>query len=935
MRHELLAPAGSYAVCEAVITAGADAVYLGGDRYSARAFAPNFSDEDILRALDFAHLRGKKIYLAVNTLLKNRETGRELSRYIGPFYEHGLDAIIVQDYGVFQFVKRYFPGLPVHISTQMSVAGTYGAEFLREKGAKRIIPARELSLEEIRRIHDTVDVELECFVHGALCYCYSGQCLMSSLIGGRSGNRGRCAQPCRLPYQVRDEEGRAVGDETSFPLSLKDLCAIDLIPQLCEAGVHAFKIEGRMKSLAYAAGVTKIYRRYLDLYESISGDDDGINISATGDGADRSAGAARKSRTQGNDKAYADRSVGAAREYSVSEEDRRALTALGNRSGFTKGYYEMHAGSDMLTRTDSSHTSGDAEKVYEPEPTMRIRIAGTVSLCPGQPMELTVWSLGGGACGPECTAEESADAGAYGPECMEGEIAASGACDSDAAHAGDKIKVTGDVVQAAKSRPLSDDDVRAQITKTGETPFEFTSLRVEIFGDCFVPVGKINELRRCALAQLEESMLRPSRREPAGGERGEPDDTGGKNPGGGAAGGWATGRCLDSAGEWSSDLCIDAADGWASDRCMDSAGGWAEASGEAAAPLKWTPPPDNSSGPGLDVMVCTREQLETALDCPFVDMISLDLDPGSEYPATYSEYPAPDSEHSATGSEYLATYNVYSAPGREYSAPGREYSAPESEYPAPGSACRQQGGPAAVEEARARIAASGKRTGFCFPYVFRADTSDIFEREGWAEVLARFDALWVRSYDSLGWCLAYPGIARGAVRLDAGMYVFSVEAENDFLREGIGGYTAAAELNAGELAHMDNTRAELCIYGYTPVMVSAQCIYKNCGGPAGCDDKYKKFYLSDRYFNKFYAKRNCRDCYNVIYNSRPLFLLHRADEIRPLGFGSVRISFTQEDGECASKLLEDYRRAFIEDEPLSAPDDERSYTNGHFRRGVE
>ncbi len=766
MRHELLAPAGSYAVCEAVITAGADAVYLGGERFSARAYAPNFSDEDIMRALDFAHLRGKKIYLALNTLLKNRETDRELYRYIKPFYEHGLDAIIVQDYGVFQFVKRYFSDLPVHISTQMSVANTYGAGFLREKGAKRIIPARELSLDEIRGIHEAVDVELECFVHGALCYCYSGQCLLSSLIGGRSGNRGRCAQPCRLPYQVQDEEGNAVGGEVSFPLSLKDLCAADFIPQLCEAGVHAFKIEGRMKSLAYAAGVTEIYRKYIDIYESDP------------------------------------------REYAVSAKDRQILLALGNRSGFTGGYYEMRSGGAMLTRTDSSHTSGEAEEVYGQKRPAQIPVSGTATLIPGQPIRLTVRSTASGA-----------------------------------AAAGEEIKVTGDSVQAAKSRPLSEDDVRAQITKTGETPFVFESLEVKIYGDCFIPVGKINELRRDALAGLEELLLRPARRDPAGGKPADSAD--------------------DSA-----------------------AGGWAKASSEKAVPLEWTAPRDGSTGPMLDVTVCTREQLEAALACPFVDMISLDLD-------TDNEYSVPD------------------------------------------SACRQQGGLADVKEAFARIAAAGKRTGFFFPYVFRKNTSDIFETEGWAGTLARFDVLWVRGYDSLGWCFSHPEISRDAVRLDAGMYVFSEEARNDFFLEGIGGYTAAVELNAGELAHMDNSRAEFCVYGYTPVMVSAQCIYKNCGGPSGCGNKYEKFYLSDRYFNKFYAKRNCRDCYNVIYNSRPLFLLHRADDIKGLGFGSLRISFTQEDAETAGEILNDYRAAFLEDEPVSAPTGEHSYTNGHFRRGVE
>ena len=208
MKHELLSPAGSLDICKAVINAGADAVYLGGDKFGARAFAKNFTQSDIREALDFAHLRGKKIFLTVNTLLKNKEIETELFTYLKPLYEYGLDAVIVQDYGVFQFIYRNFPGLALHASTQMSVANVAGAKFLMDHGAERIVTARELSSAEIRRIYDETGVEIESFIHGALCYCYSGQCLMSSMLGGRSGNRGRCAQPCRLAYQVTDDRGK-------------------------------------------------------------------------------------------------------------------------------------------------------------------------------------------------------------------------------------------------------------------------------------------------------------------------------------------------------------------------------------------------------------------------------------------------------------------------------------------------------------------------------------------------------------------------------------------------------------------------------------------------------------------------------------------------------------------------------------------------------
>ena len=198
---EVLAPAGSYECLEAAVQAGADAVYLGGRQFGARAFAANFDREDLLRALEYVHLRGRKLYLTVNTLLKDREI-EELEEYLMPFYREGLDAVIVQDLGVLDLVRERFPDLAVHISTQMTVTSEAGARFFKDRGATRIVPARELSLEEIRRMKEKSGLEMECFVHGAMCYCYSGQCLMSSLIGGRSGNRGQCAQPCRLPYRA-------------------------------------------------------------------------------------------------------------------------------------------------------------------------------------------------------------------------------------------------------------------------------------------------------------------------------------------------------------------------------------------------------------------------------------------------------------------------------------------------------------------------------------------------------------------------------------------------------------------------------------------------------------------------------------------------------------------------------------------------------------
>ncbi len=259
---ELLAPAGNIQGFYAAISAGADAVYLGGCKFGARAFADNFTEEELIHCIRYAHILGRKVYLTVNTLVKEKEFS-QLFDYLLPLYDNGLDGVIIQDLGVLTYIREHFPEMELHVSTQMTLTGKYGANLLKELGACRIVPARELSLEEIKEIKSYTGLEIEAFIHGAMCYCYSGQCLFSSILGGRSGNRGRCAQPCRLPYDAYVND---TVTKDCYPLSLKDMCTIEHIPQLIEAGIHSFKIEGRMKKPEYAAGVTSIYRKYIDRY---------------------------------------------------------------------------------------------------------------------------------------------------------------------------------------------------------------------------------------------------------------------------------------------------------------------------------------------------------------------------------------------------------------------------------------------------------------------------------------------------------------------------------------------------------------------------------------------------------------------------------------------------------------------------------------------
>ena len=260
-KYEVLAPAGSYECMLAAFNAGADAVYVGGQLFGARAFANNFNQEELIKAIDYAHMHNKKLFLTVNTLLKNQEIDKKLIEYLTPLYEAGLDAVIVQDFGVLSLVKEHFPKMDIHASTQMTVTGEHFAKVLKDYGVSRIVPARELSLKEIESIYKETGLEIECFVHGALCYSYSGMCLLSSLIGARSGNRGRCAQPCRLPYDVLfDNETK----KEQYPLSPKDLCTLKILPKILKAGVYSLKIEGRMKSAYYVATIIRAYRNMID-----------------------------------------------------------------------------------------------------------------------------------------------------------------------------------------------------------------------------------------------------------------------------------------------------------------------------------------------------------------------------------------------------------------------------------------------------------------------------------------------------------------------------------------------------------------------------------------------------------------------------------------------------------------------------------------------
>lgn len=430
-RVELLAPAGNYESFLGAIHAGADAVYLAGQKFGARAYADNFSVEELCRAIRYAHLYDRKVYLTLNTLVKEKEF-EGIYDYLMPYYQEGLDGIIIQDLGVLSYVRDTFPGLPLHISTQAMVTGPEGAAFLKEQGAVRVVPARELSLEEIRNIKAQTGLELETFIHGAMCYCYSGQCLFSSIAGGRSGNRGRCAQPCRLPYQLK-LEGRNFFANEAYPLSLKDMCTIQNLPELISAGIDSFKIEGRMKKPEYAAGVTAIYRKYID-------------------------------RWYDNPDAF----------KSIDGKDMKKLSSLYIRSEVQNGYYFRHNGGEMITLSSPAY-SGSDEKLLEnireefliPEKKLSVDVSLYCHV--GEPLLLTMYVL---------------DKPEY--------------C----------VTMQGDIVEAASKQPVDSDTLQEKVCKLGNTFFDVRECNIETDGNCFVPMKALNELRREAVAELEDAILK-------------------------------------------------------------------------------------------------------------------------------------------------------------------------------------------------------------------------------------------------------------------------------------------------------------------------------------------------------------------------------------------------------------------------------------------
>lgn len=513
-RVEILAPAGSMECLKAAIAAGADAVYTGGALFGARAYAHNLTEEELLEAIDYVHLHGRRLYLTVNTLIKDREMEKQMYDYLLPYYRQGLDAVIVQDIGLFRFIRKHFPDLPIHASTQMTLTGVDGAKFLEKEGAQRIVTSRELSMAEVKKIADETELEIESFVHGALCYCYSGQCLFSSFIGGRSGNRGQCAQPCRLLYRTPEAK------RPQYLLSLKDICTLELIPEMIESGIYSFKIEGRMKKPEYAAAVAFQYRKYADLYQKYY----------------------EECPAEEDPAAYA------MKKYRVREEDRQMLLDLYNRGGFHTGYYHTQNGREMISLNRPNHAGVPAVKVLAKKG-RNVTAKALTDLYPQDIIELPMRK--GREKADNYTCKDAVKKGmnvqipvfadtpfkrdeiwmrtrnstlidTLREEFVNGKIKER-ICGTFRLYPQEKatltvkcrdaeITVAGEKAQEALSQPMSRERIEKQLRKTGNTEFEFSFLKAEIGEKVFLPMQSLNELRREALETLEKVICEKYRR---------------------------------------------------------------------------------------------------------------------------------------------------------------------------------------------------------------------------------------------------------------------------------------------------------------------------------------------------------------------------------------------------------------------------------------
>ncbi len=803
---EILAPAGSFKCMVAAFNAGADAVYLGGSMFGARAYADNFHTEELIQAINYAHLRGKKLYLTVNTLIKEQELNDYLMSFLTPLYEAGLDAVIVQDLGVLSFIHKTFPTLHIHASTQMTVTGVAFAKELKRLGVTRIVVARELSLSEISSIYEATGLEIEAFVHGALCYSYSGQCLFSSLIGGRSGNRGRCAQPCRMIYDLYDSntEKKLNIKDDKYLLSPKDLCTLDILPKVINAGVYSLKIEGRMKKPEYVAGVVSTYRKYVNYILSESN-------------------------------------------YKINVDDIEKLKEIYNRGGFCNGYFEKRNNADMMSIYKPNHYGAKvAEVIAVNKDSLVIKALKDinvsdvieVNLKRQKSIEFQIKNkiISGDKATFRHNLKNVSEQDLYEKSVYRTrnntlikELVKQYIDTDTKIQIGGTVKIKqnepiyvkvtldldgmtfigeaySSLPNMAQNRPATIETIEKQIRKTGATQFELAKLSIILDDGLFVPVSDLNEVRRNAIQDLEEKVLK----------------------------------------HFSRSFEIT----------------------NIHSALQERQKPNTRS---IECIVSKPEQLEAVLEVEGIDIISIEL----------------------SSFTYLQIEKVVK---------------------------------------RIRKFDENIKIHYALPYICRDIALNDFVEHNEFFIESDYDGMLVRNYEEYFYfkeIFEKSGISKKIV-LDSNIYAFNNNTIEYIESIGADMFSLPYELNGKELKNLNTIGARMEIYGYIPVMITANCVKKtnnSCDGISSCD-----FYLKDKLNNKFFVATNCKYCHNVIYNNKPLMLADYKNEINTLDLGCLAIRFSIEDKETSSKELRNILNIINDIE--NETDNNASFTRGHFKRGV-
>lgn len=853
---EILSPAGSMDSLKAAINASCDAIYMGGSKFGARAYADNPEQDILLNAIDYAHIHDKHIYLTVNTLLKNDELKDELYDYLYKYYTNGLDAVIVQDLGVMNFIHEHFPQLPIHASTQMTLTMAEGANVLKDYGVTRFVPSRELSLAELKDMRKKTDLEIEVFVHGSLCYSYSGQCLMSSVFSGRSGNRGRCSQPCRLPFTLVDGGDNRLNPTSSktnnnfnhspssqdnYLISPKDIATLDLIPDLVDAGINSFKIEGRMKRPEYTAVTTYTYKKYLEKYLEL-----------------------------GRDK-YERYLYDESKEY---RQDKLNLLDIYNRGGFSDGYFYKRNGKNMITLNKPNHSGvkvGSVSKVGKKH--LWIDLVedinkGDVLRIVGQKKEDSYEYTTGVAVKSGATTSTNYDRRVSLEEgdrvyrlrnnalidklnndfiLEDKQIKIDGLVDVVVGRPLEitlikgqvETSITGDLVEEAKNQPMTEDRIRNQVLKINDTNFVFDNLDINITGRPFIPVSKLNELRRAAIIELERDLASRFNRQEV------------SNDGIGSRREEENNKINIGKGQEARDASI-------------------------------------SNKYGIHVLVHTKDQLYEAISRPEVGAIYVDSD--------------------------ISRLDE-------------------------------------IKTLLKDIKKSGKKSYLYMPHIFRKVSYNYFRQE-YDKDQSLFssdglDGYLIRNLEEYEFIKKHSRKTKSKgqeIIADYNLYTMNEEAANLWNKLGIDKLTAPVELNKYELQDMAGLYDNIIVYGRIPLMVTAQCPMKTVSGGDNnhlskplntycCGQDKDNLGLVDRLNVKFPVVRNCRHCYNTIYNSLALSLLRNTKEVSELNPKNIRLNFTIETREETEEILNKFIQVYYYgNKKVNDIDD---FTRIHLNRGIE